>query len=267
MQIILNLTLPFFAVVGLGYLAVKLGMLADDAVRSINVFVFNFAMPALVIGALARQDFDTLVDVPFLIGWLIAGLALYVIGGVLCWLFFKGDIREIALTGQAASVANVGFLGFPLLAAAFNKGAIGIAATALLVDLMVLIPLSITMIEAHGGGSTAKIVRRVVKGAVFNPFLLAILTGFLISASNLDMPAPAERLLQFLASAAGPTALFALGISLAARRVEGDTAAISTIVILKLVGHPLAAYAALSALGVSEDTILIAMVIAALPVA
>jgi len=68
MTTVLNLTIPFFAVIALGVIAVRMGMLDETASRIINVFVFNFTMPALVISGLARQDISALIDVPFLLG-------------------------------------------------------------------------------------------------------------------------------------------------------------------------------------------------------
>ena len=58
---ILELTLPFFAVVGLGYGAARTKVIDPKSAGSINVFVFYFAMPALVIGALARQEISAIL--------------------------------------------------------------------------------------------------------------------------------------------------------------------------------------------------------------
>lgn len=267
MHIIFNLTLPFFAVIGLGVLAVRLKMIDAAASKIINVYVFNFTMPALVVSGLARQDFQALIDVPFLFGWAIAGLSLFAVGALFSWVFFDGNLREMALTGQAGSIGNLGFLGFPLLAAAVGDTGLRVAATALLIDLMVLIPLSIAMLEASGGGSFFQTVRRIIKGALFNPFIFAIFTGFLLSAFGIGLPGPTARFVDFLAAAAGPTALFALGISLSARRFEGDITSIGVISALKLIIHPLAVLITLHLIGFRGEILAIAVTLAALPVA
>lgn len=267
MEIILNLTLPFFAVIGLGIFAVRTNMIDASAAKIINVFVFNFTMPALVVSGLARQDFDALIDERFLLGWAIAGLLLFAAGGLISCLFFSGKTGEFAVTGQASSIGNNGFLGFPLLAAAFGDEGLRIAATALLIDLMLIIPLSIAILEASGSGATKETVKRVIKGALLNPFIFAIFIGFLLSATGIGLPGPSERFVEFLAGAAGPAALFALGISLARLRFEGDLTSIFVISILKLILHPLAVFLTLSLLSVDGRSIAIGVVLASLPVA
>ncbi|MEO0636078.1 MAG: AEC family transporter, partial [Pseudomonadota bacterium] len=76
-----------------------------------------------------------------------------------------------------------------------------------------------------------------------------------------------ERFASFLGAAAAPTALFALGLSLAARSTEGDRSFVAGITGLKLVVHPIVVFAILYALGVDPLTLTIVTVIAATPVA
>ena len=267
MTTVLNLTIPFFAVIALGIMAVRLGMIDGSASRIINVFVFNFTMPALVISGLARQDINELIDIPFLLGWFLAAVTVFAIGMIFSRVFFNGRLKEMALTGQAAAIGNVGFLGFPLMAAAFGTDGVRIAATALLVDLMLFVPMSIALIEASNGGAVGNSLKRVIKAGLLNPFIFAIFVGFILSATGIGLPGPTARFIDFLAGAAGPAALFALGISLAGRKFEGDGASIVVISVLKLIAHPLIAYVALSLLGVRGDTLLIGVVVASLPVA
>ena len=267
MTTVLNLTIPFFAVIALGVIAVRLGMIDGSASRIINVFVFNFTMPALVISGLARQDFGELVDLPFLLGWFLAAVIVFIVGMIFSRVFFNGRLKEMALTGQAAAIGNVGFLGFPLMAAAFGTDGVRVAATALLIDLMLFVPMSIALIEASNGGSVGNSLKRVMKAGLLNPFIFAIFAGFILSATGIGLPGPTARFIDFLAGAAGPAALFALGISLASRKFEGDGASIVVISVLKLIAHPLIAYVALSLLGVTGETLMIGVVVASLPVA
>jgi len=173
----------------------------------------------------------------------------------------------MTLTGQAAAIGNVGFLGFPLMAAAFGQEGLRLAATALLIDLIFFVPLSITLLEASGGKNIKNTAKRVIKAGLLNPFILSIFTGILLSATGIGLPGPSARFIDFLAGAAGPTALFALGVSLASRKFEGDTASIVVISVLKLIAHPFIAFVALTIFGVSGQNLALGVVIASLPVA
>lgn len=269
LSLIFSLTLPFFALVGLGYMANRLNWLPEGGVRAINVFVFNFAVPALIISALARQNFDVLINIRYLAGWALAALVVYGLGAVIMLVAFKGDRQEAALMGQAASVGNLGFLALPLLIVAVGEQAAPAVASALIVDLVLIIPFSIAVLESsnNGGKSAAEAFFNALKGAVANPFFLAIALGVFLSATGIGLPGPSERFFTFLAGAAGPTALFSLGASLAGRSVAGDWGPIALMNGLKLFAHPLAAWLAFSLFAVEGLSYKIGIVLAAMPIA
>lgn len=264
---ILELTLPFFAVVGLGYGAARTRVINPKSAGSINVFVFYFAMPALVIGALARQEIGAILDWRFLGGWLAGTLILFALGMLLSRVLFNASRKEMALFGQGSAIANIGFLAIPILAATFGPEGVRLAAAALIIDLMVMIPLSIMIIESAGGGTPAASVRRALTGAIRNPFAIAILVGVALSASGIGLPGAAGTFSNFLGGAAAPTALFALGMSLSQRRVGEDLAPVAVLSLLKLLVHPAVAAAMLYLLNLPPAIIMIGTVIAAMPVA
>lgn len=265
---VLLITLPFFAVCALGYIAARMKLLGDGAVRSLNVFVFNFAMPALVIGALARQDIAGIVDLRLAAAWLIAGLVVFAIGYLAIRVVRPGaHAGERAIAGQAAAVGNIGFLGLPLALAAFGDAMLGPMVVALVIDLVILIPLSIGLLEsAKSGGGTAGAMR-ALKSVAVNPFILSIFVGVGLSLSGFGLPVWMERFTSFLGGAASPAALFSLGASLAARAAGSARAETALLSVLKLFVHPALLFAALWFAGVPAGPASIAMLIAAMPVA
>lgn len=267
----LLVTLPFFLVVGLGYAAGRWRLFDDTGVGVLNRFVFYFAMPALVIRVIGQQELDRILDPTFLIVWASAGLIMFGLGVLLTVLVFRGGLGECAVVGQAISIGNLGFLALPLMLAVFGNQAAGPVATAILIDLIILIPLSIALLEISGSGKQnvrwQETAKNTAKGVVFNPFVLAILAGFLLSASGIPLVGPVDRFFEFFGAAAGPTALFALGISLADRRVEGDRLAIVIMSLAKLIIHPLLVFSLFSAFGVTGIERTMATVVAAMPIA
>ena len=269
---ILNLTLPFFAVVGLGFFAAKRGFLPVEAVGPITTFAFYFAMPALVAGALARQDIKAILDFELLSGWLLAAIVLFIVGMIFAKINQasrgeKATLGQMALSGQAASVANVGFLSLPIAAANIGDEGVRLSASVLIVDLLVIIPFSITLLEARSEGSALRTFIRALSRAIRNPFAIAIILGVFLSATGSGLPGPTDRFATFLGNAGAPAALFALGLSLASREVEGDGTYIAIISLLKLVLHPIIVVICLWLVGAPQNIIAIAAVIAAAPVA
>ncbi|MEM8877072.1 MAG: AEC family transporter [Pseudomonadota bacterium] len=264
MTAVLLLTFPFFAVCLLGWIAARSGMLSDGAVRSLNVFVFNFAMPALIIGAISRADFAQLLNWQMALGWLAAGLVVFAVGALAARLILGSASTgaQWAIAGQAAAVGNIGFLALPLTYGAFGEAAVGPIIIALVVDLVILIPLSIAVLEGTGS------VRRMIKGVALNPFILSIFAGLALAFSGVGLPAALDSLAQFLGAAASPAALFALGASLAGRSAGDGLPLVASLSVLKLLVHPGLVFVLLHPLlGVPIPATAIAVSIAAMPVA
>ncbi|SDU07276.1 AEC family transporter [Stappia sp. ES.058] len=269
MLLTLSLTGPFFAVVALGFWAARKGWMPDGAVRSLNVFVFYFAMPALIIRALGRQDIAAALDGPAVVVWALAGLCAFGLAMAVMRIALSAPLAEMALAGQAASVGNIGFLALPLMLAAFGDIAAPSLAVALTIDLVLLIPLSIGLLEWSAGksGGPRRMLAGVARGVLVNPFILAIGAGGALSLSGLTLAAPIDRFFVFLGNAAGATALFSLGVSLAARQVGGDRRAIALLVALKLIVHPGLVFVLARAFGLEPMQTGLLMIIAAMPIA
>lgn len=268
MDTLLSLTIPVFIVIGLGWTAARREIVPIKAVSALNIYVFTFAMPALIVRTLSQQSADSLIEPRFLAAWLAVGLSLFGIGALISRVAFKEAAGGLAVAGQAASVGNIGFLGVPLVLEAFGPQAAGPLAIALTVDLVVLIPLSILILETQrkGKGGLAG-TASALRGAVLNPFLLSIVAGLGLAFTGVPLPGPVDRMMAFLGAAAGPTALFALGLSLAARRVEGDLGPSLTLTALKLLMHPATLALAMAAFGVDPGLAAVGLVLASLPVA
>jgi predicted permease len=169
--------------------------------------------------------------------------------------------------GQASCIGNLGFLALPLLLSIVGKVAAVPFANALIVDMVIFIPVSISLLEASGGGSFFQALKRSLRGAVINPFFLAIFAAIILSATGIGLPGLSKSFAEFLAGAAGPAALFSLGVSLASRRIAGGMAPIAVLTFLKLAVHPLVVWGIMSLFGINQQLMLIAIALAAMPVA
>jgi len=268
--LVLSTVLPFFLIVGIGWAAGRWKMLPDGSVAPLNAFVFRFAMPALVTRLLWNTSVDDIIDLRFIGGWLVTGLVLFAAGGWIARLVLGQTQGRFAIRGQGASVANVGFLGFPILLGLFGDAAAGPLGMVLIVDLMIMIPLSLFLLEAARGGTAGfgSVALRAISGSVKNPFFLSIVAGTTLSITGFPPPPPVESFLLFLGGAAGPTALFALGVYLAGNPAIERPLEASWITLAKLALHPLVAWLVLGAgFGVSGVSLSAAIMIAALPVA
>jgi malonate transporter and related proteins len=118
-------------------------------------------------------------------------------------------------------------------------------------------------------GAGLRTMARALRSVALNPVLLSIVGGALVGASGLGLPGPLERFLGFLGGAAGPTALFALGGTLARLRIDrGLLVVASGAVLAKLAAYPLLVWLMLGPLlGLEPFWVHAGVLLAAMPTA
>jgi predicted permease len=260
-------TLPFFALIGLGWGAGRIGFFPPAATDWLTRFVFYFALSAMLFRFAATLPITAIFDGPFVLAYLVGcfvvwGLALAVA------LARRLPLAEATMEAHCAIIGNTGFLGVPLLIALLGPSAAGPVLMVLCVDLIVfssLFTLIITANRQHKVG--AAIVWQLAKGLVRNPMIVSMLAGMAWSLFSTTLPRPVDDFMSILGAAATPGALFAIGASLAGRTAERPGTAL-WLSFCKLVLHPAAvAVAALLLFPVDPAAAGIMVAAAALPVA
>jgi predicted permease len=185
-------------------------------------------------------------------------------------LLVAGNIAESTVKGLAAAYGNIGYMGPGLAVLAFGeKAAVPVALIFCFENVMhfTIAP----MMMALGGDdrrSLPQLVTGIVSRIVLHPFIIATALGVLAAYFEWSPPLPLDRLLGYLANAAAPCALFAMGVTLALRPLRRIPVEIVPISLLKLVVHPLLCYVMLSLMGdFSEVWLFSAVLLAALPTA
>jgi malonate transporter len=254
MRTMLEVALPVFAVMLCGYLAGRSGMVANSGVRSLNNYVYYFALPALLFLSLAQAPVDRLVNWPFLaanLGGIVAGFA---VSAAFAWVALGRGLPTPALHGMVGSFGNTGYMGVPLLIAAFGPEAAVPAAMATVVHNVPVTAAVILTYECSkvsgeagkkGGRRIGGLLLDVARAVLLNPIVLSVAAGAGAAVSGFELPESVGVFAGLLKDAAGPTALFALGLGLVgARGVSGADIGrieIASPVASKLVLQPLMA--------------------------
>ncbi|GLO72993.1 malate transporter [Phaeobacter italicus] len=260
-------TLPFFAIIGLGYWAGRSRFFSEEATANLTKFVFYFPLSAMIFRFAANLSVAEIFDPRLILGYLLGTLAVYLIATVIAAL--RGlDMQTAAVEAQCAAIGNVGFLGLPMMVLLFGAASIGPMMLVLSVDLVVFSSLIVILINAgRGSGLGFSTLKLVSRGLLQNPMILSICAGLIWSALALPIPAPANAFLELLGDAATPGALFAIGASLASKSAERVQIA-SWLSFAKLVLHPaLVALCVLVLIPVDPYAAGVAIAAAALPVA
>lgn len=260
-------TLPFFALIGLGYGAGRTGFFTPEATAYLTKFVFYFALSAMLFRFSANLSLSEILDWPFVFAYLWGSLVVYLIATGVALLRKRG-IEEAAVEAQCAVIGNVGFLGIPMLVLLLGEQAVGPVMLVLAVDLIVFGSLIVILITgSRDGRMSIGVLKTVGVGLLKNPMIVSISLGLLVSSFSLPIPKPANEFLAILGAAATPGALFAIGASLATKSAE-KLAVAGWLSFAKLVLHPGAvAFAALVMFPVDPYSAGVMIAAAALPVA
>ena len=260
-------TVPFFALIGLGYWAGRTRFFTEEATAYLTKFVFYFALSAMLFRFAANLSIADVWDPNLISGYLAGTAAVYVIATIV-GMIRRLDVATTAVEAQCAAIGNVGFLGIPMLALLLGEQAVGVIMMALAVDLIVFSSLIVILITgSRDGRFSLRIFRTIALGLVKNPMILAIVGGLLWSGLQIPIPAPMNDFLAILGGAATPGALFAIGASLASKSAERLSVA-GWLSFCKLILHP--AFVAIGVLylfPVDPYTAVVVISAAALPVA
>lgn len=260
-------TLPFFALIGLGYWAGRTRFFSAEATAYLTKFVFYFALSAMLFRFSANLSLAELWDTRLFAAYLWGTAFVYGIATIAG--FLRGlDIPTTAIEAQCAVIGNAGFLGVPMLTLLLGPEAIGPVLLALSIDLIIFSSLIVILITGSRDGQVSlRMLRNIALGLIKNPMIVAISLGFLWSGLHIPIPDPMNDFLAILGGAATPGALFAIGASLAFTAPDNMPVA-GWLTFCKLVLHPLfVGFAALYLFGVDPFKAGVIIAVAALPVA
>lgn len=267
---ITGLVLPFFGMILLGYLAAKITCQPAEALGWLNTFIIYIALPALFFKLVSKTPIEQLTRADFIVAnvgatYLVFGL-IFIVGLYLR----RATVAEATVQGLAAAYGNIGYMGPGLALLAFGERAAVPVALVFCFENMLHFTVAPALMSFSGGDKrpAAAVAGDVIRRIVTHPFILATAAGFVAAFFSFEAPTPLQRLIDYLAQAAAPCALFAMGVTLALRPLKRVPAEIIYIVPAKLLLLPLMMYLVLGAAG-SFDPVWVytAILLAALPTA
>jgi len=248
---VLGLILPLFGLILLGFVGGTLSRQPMEALGWLNTFIIYFALPALFFKLLSRTPVDELARWDFIFANIGMTFLVFTLVFTVALLLSKGSIAQATIQGLASAYGNIGYMGPALAILALGEPAAIPVAIIFCFENIMHFALTPAMMAVSGEERMAaqKLVLQVTKRIAFHPFILATAVGVTAAVTQLQPPEPVLRLIDYLAVAAAPCALFAMGVTLALRPLKRVPVALSYIVPAKLVLHPLIMYVGLSYAG------------------
>ncbi|MEQ8176973.1 MAG: AEC family transporter [Amphiplicatus sp.] len=256
MPSILAVALPVFAVIAAGLAAGRLRLAGAEDSAALNRFVFRFAMPAalfgLMSGASGLQSTDGWLALSYGAPAMLAVFAAYQIGRRL----FCLNRPDAGAHAFASSMGNAVFLGLPIALAV--EGWARPFVVLMLVEGIVTLGVGAALMAAPDTDEHArnlKTFRDAMLRPLKNPLVVAAMAGFAFSSLGVALPGPVRKFFEILGDAAGPAALFSLGLFLATQKLpplKESGGKVASIALVKMALLPVLTLLLLASFGVRD---------------
>ena len=253
------------AVIAVGYLLARGGTLGPHAPAVLSRVAFSVATPALLFTTLAAADLSAVFS-PTLVatsGAALLSAALFILAGAVR----RWGVGTTTIGALGASQVNAANLGIPI--AVYVLGDASAVAPVLLFQLLLLVPVALTVLDVTGADGTGSRWSRVWT-PFRNPVLVASVAGLVVSGTGWSLPPLLLDPIEVIGGLAVPAVLLAYGMSLRGSPLPGrgpDRGPVLLAVGLKLVVAPAAAWLLGEALGMDRGGLLVVVVLSALPAA
>ena len=240
MSSVVNVVLPVFALILLGFLCRRSGRMGPTGASELNRFVVWLGLPALLFSVVATSTWAQLWQPGFIAAFSVGclGVFAFTLG---YRMLQKQPLVDASLDALGASYANTGYVGIPLCMLVLGDEALQPAMVASIVVVCVLFAIALACVETglHAGQGLLRTLGKVSWALVRNPLVVAPMLGALWAASDAQLPVPLATLLKLLGAAAAPCALVSLGLFLAQPQPAGPVRGVWPLVGLKLLVQPL----------------------------
>ena len=248
---VLDLALPFFGIIGLGFFCGKLLRIPEAGLQWMHFFAIFVALPALFYNLVSQTPFSELSNLGFIAATTLSTYVIYTLGFCIGLYVTRGDMRAAAIQALGAAYSNIGYMGPALTLATLGPGAAAPTALIFMFDNILFFSLTPLLMSAGSQthASALDMAGQIVRRIALSPFFIAVLLGVGSAYFQFHSPPAIQKMLAFLQNAAAPSALFIMGVTVALRPVTRLAPEIPALLLLKLVVHPLLVWAILSLIG------------------
>lgn len=246
----LNVTIPIFLVILLGYILRKIGLINENFVSIANKYVFKCALPVMLFQDIAFTDTLRSAKGSFALFCALVTIAMFLLVWLCSYIFLKDKslVGAFAQAGARGSAAILGVAFVENISGSAGMAPLMIVSAVPFFNILSVIILTFSADLNKSAGekkSHGAVIKKSVFNIVTNPIIIGILLGIPFALLNVKFPAIATRTMDYVARTATPVALIAIGGGFdkqeATRRVKPAIwASLIKLVILPAVFLPLA---------------------------
>ena len=236
---VLNLTIPMFSLIGIGYLLRRIQFMSEQDGTVLSKFAFYILLPPLMFTSILSGDASKSLNINFIFSYEIITITIFILTYLL-GVLIKLKTMEKAIFGLNAAYPNYGYIGVPLCILAFGAEAAIPLALILLADTFVLLTtLIFYKLTETRKTSLRELSKEIIQRFIYNPLMMSVFVAFIFSTVDIKIVTAIDRTLSIVAASATAVALIALGVSLNVTSIKNQKSVLFFITVIKLIVHPI----------------------------
>ncbi len=262
----INVTIPIFLVMVLGYFLRRRGMLNENFVNVANKFNFDVTLPFMVFRDISAVDIKAVFDLKYVLFCAIASsVCFWVIWGLTRMFLHDKSMRGAFV--QASFRSSAAVMGLAFISNLYGPSAMGPLMIIGAVPLYNIYSVLVLTFEAEGNAQDQgkEKIKEACLNILKNPIIISIILGLIVSFSQIKFPVLVDRTVDNVAKMATPLALITLGAGFEGRAALAKMKPTLAASFVKLIGQAAVFIPIAIALGFTGEKLIGIMVMLAAP--
>jgi len=223
-----------------GYVTASVGWFDQVAIRGLTRFVFDFAVPMLLLRTISTATLPDVIPWDYLASYYLGTFIILLSGLGITRLLWQRTFSQQVINAFSSSFSNTVLLGIPIILLTFGDRAVLPLFIIIGTHGIIMVPLFTIMLEMGKSGRAPikTVIVRTSYGLFTNPLIIGLLSGLACNLFEITLWKPLDEMAKLLANSVTSCALFALGATLASFRKNIPWQEVPMIVILKTILHP-----------------------------
>lgn len=262
----INVTMPIFLVMVIGYILKQIGMLNDNFVTVANKFNFKVTLPFMLFKDIAGVDIKAVFDIKYVLFCaIVSTICFWVVWGTAKLLVRDKTIRGAFVQSSfRGSAAGMGLAFIQNIYGSSAMGPLMIVSAVPLYNIFSVIVLTFEANDSTGIDKKAKI-RQAGINICKNPIILSILAGLVVGLLGIQFPTLVNKTVSNVAQMATPLALITIGAGFEGRKALAKIAPTMAASMIKLVLQPLVFLPVAAWMGFSGEKMIAILIMLASP--
>lgn len=261
----INVTMPIFLVMVIGYILKQIGMLNDNFVTVANKFNFKVTLPFMLFKDIAGVDIKAVFDIKYVLFCaIVSTICFWVVWGTAKLLVRDKTIRGAFV--QSSFRGSAAVMGLAFIQNIYGSSAMGPLMIVSAVPLYNIFQIVLTFEANDSTGIDKKAkIRQAGINICKNPIILSILAGLIVGLLGIQFPTLVNKTVSNVAQMATPLALITIGAGFEGRKALAKIAPTMASSMIKLVLQPLVFLPVAAWMGFSGEKMIAILIMLASP--